>query len=65
MQNGWSPLHVASQEGHLDVVRTLIEAGANIDQADKVSTHTYTCMTSNPVIKYSVIVIHSHTLTCI
>ena len=29
---------MASQEGHLDVVKTLIEAGANIDQANKVST---------------------------
>ena len=29
---------MASQEGHLDVVKTLIEAGANIDQAEKVST---------------------------
>ena len=30
---------MASKEGHLDVVKTLIEAGANIHQADKVSTH--------------------------
>ena len=30
---------MASQEGHLDVVETLIEAGANINQATKVSTH--------------------------
>ena len=37
---------MASQEGHLDVVKTLIEAGANIHQAEKVSIHTYTCMTS-------------------
>ena len=33
---------MASQEGHLDVVKTLIEAGANIDQANKVSTHIST-----------------------
>ena len=39
LQDGRSPLHTASQEGHLDVVKTLIEAGANIDQANKVSTH--------------------------
>ena len=33
---------MASQKGHLDVVKTLIEAGANINEAekvDKVSTH--------------------------
>ena len=39
LQDGRSPLHMASQEGHLDVVKTLIEAGANINEADKVSTH--------------------------
>ena len=33
---------MASWKGHLDVVKTLIEAGANIHQADKVSQlHTY------------------------
>ena len=46
LQDGRSPLYMASQEGHLDVVKTLIDAGANIDQAEKVSIHTYTCMTS-------------------
>ena len=50
LQDGLSPLHMASQKGHLDVVKTLIEAGANINQANKVSTNTYTCMTSKPVI---------------
>ena len=39
LQDGSSPLQMASQEGHLDVVKTLIEAGANIDQANKVSIH--------------------------
>ena len=46
LQDGRSPLYMASQEGHLDEVKTLIEAGANIDQAEMVSIHTYTCMTS-------------------
>ena len=41
LQDGLSPLHMASQEGHLDVMKTLIEAGANIHQADKVRTQTY------------------------
>ena len=44
LQDGLSPLHMASQEGHLDVMKTLIEAGANIHQADKVSTHIPTCV---------------------
>ena len=38
LQDGWSPLLIASFYGHLDVVKTLIEAGANINQANKVST---------------------------
>ena len=46
LQDGLSPLYMASQKGHLDIVKTLIEAGANINQAVKVSTHNYTCMTS-------------------
>ncbi|KAL5509583.1 hypothetical protein EMCRGX_G004977 [Ephydatia muelleri] len=35
LQNGWSPLNAASDNGHLDVVKTLLEAGANINQATK------------------------------
>eukprot|EP00731_Ephydatia_muelleri_P033519 Em0031g27a len=33
LQNGWSPFNAASDNGHLDVVKTLLEAGANINQA--------------------------------
>ena len=36
LQNGYSPLHAASEDGHLDVVETLLKAGANINQAMKV-----------------------------
>ena len=36
LQNGCSPLYVASINGHLDVVKTLLEAGANINQAKEV-----------------------------
>ena len=48
LQDGWSPLKSSCFNGHLDVVKTLIEAGANINDADKVSTHitSCTCMTS-------------------
>ena len=48
-QDGWSPLKISSFKGHLAVVKALIKSGANINQADKMSTHI--C---------SVIVIHSH-----
>ena len=44
LQDGRSPLYVASWKGHLDVVKTLIEAGANINQAQRVSTHIPTCV---------------------
>ena len=37
LQDGGSPLGAASNNGHLDVVITLMEAGANINQADTVS----------------------------
>ena len=38
LQYGWSSLHSASFYGHLDIVRALIEAGANISQTTKVGT---------------------------
>ena len=38
LQNGWSPLYRASLNGHLDIVRALIEAGASISQANKVGS---------------------------
>ena len=50
LQDGWSPLHIASFFGHLDIVRALIEAGANISQVNKVGTvlvnqcHCITCV---------------------
>ena len=30
----------ASEEGHVEVVKSLIEAGANINHTNKVGTHT-------------------------
>ena len=36
LQDGWRPLFTASANGHLDVVKTLLEAGANINEATKV-----------------------------
>lgn len=36
LQDSWTPLHVASDKGHLDVVRELLAAGANVDAADNV-----------------------------
>ena len=35
-QDGWTALHLASQQGHVDVVRVLIAAKAHINQCSKV-----------------------------
>ena len=36
LQDGCSPLYAASCNGHLHIVKTLLEAGANINQATQV-----------------------------
>ena len=36
LQNGSSPLMIATLYGHLDVVKTFIEAGADVNHANKV-----------------------------
>jgi ankyrin repeat protein len=33
--NGCTPLHTASENGHVEVVRALVEGGADIDKADE------------------------------
>ena len=42
LQKGSCSLGIASYKGHLDVVKALMEAGANINQADEVSIHVHT-----------------------
>ena len=37
-QSGRTPLCIASQEGHTDAMRLLIDANAAVDQPDKVSS---------------------------
>ena len=36
LQNGWTPFHAASQEGHDQVVELLLQAGSSVDQKAKV-----------------------------
>ena len=36
LQNGLTSLVVASQNGHLEIVKSLIEAGANVNHTTKV-----------------------------
>ena len=39
LQDGRRPLYIASLNGHLGVVKTLMEAGANISETNKVGVH--------------------------
>jgi hypothetical protein len=43
--NGWTPLLAASDNGHVEVVRTLVGAGAAVNQAD-VGDHWVDCLCS-------------------
>ena len=36
LQDGWTPLVVASHQGHLEIVKSLIEAGVNVNHTIKV-----------------------------
>ena len=36
LQHGWTSLMYASDNGHADVVRLLLDAGASVDMADEV-----------------------------
>ena len=35
-QDGWTPLHVACQEGHVQVAELLLQAGASVEQETEV-----------------------------
>lgn len=49
LQNGLNALHLASKEGHVEVVAELIKQGANVDAATKVcatqESHRHTACT--------------------
>ena len=52
-QNGFTPLHLASQEGHTDMVSLLLEHKANVNPKSHVC-----CPHKYIIIKYKI-----HTLT--
>jgi ankyrin repeat protein len=35
-QDQWTPLHLAAQQGKLDVAQLLVQSGANIEAQNKV-----------------------------
>ncbi|EQC28863.1 hypothetical protein SDRG_13375 [Saprolegnia diclina VS20] len=43
--NGWTPLHIASQPGHCDAVTLLLAAGTGINRANNVRNRLYGCTT--------------------
>ena len=46
LQNGVTPLVSASQYGHLEIVKSLIEAGANVNHTTKVVKIKHHCLQS-------------------
>ena len=54
IQNGFSPLYVASQEGHTDVVDILLRKGADVNQ----TTTDEVCATYNKRLCLSVPIMH-------
>jgi ankyrin repeat protein len=42
MDNEFTPLHFAAQEGHIDIVRELIAAGAMFKRVPIMGTHPCT-----------------------
>ena len=54
LQDGQGALYAASLYGHLEIVKTLIDSGAEVNQCDNVGTFIF-----------SVIAMHSHTYTTI
>lgn len=49
-KQGVTPLHLASQEGHSDMVDLLLEKGANIHVATKVISSYYFFINGNELV---------------
>ena len=56
-QDKWTPLMLASQNGHVDVVNVLLQHGASVDLQDKVKLHMLTFLFISPH-KYKCIVVY-------
>ena len=42
VQNKWTPLHTAARQGHVTVVKTMIDLGADADYFDSVRDNIVT-----------------------
>ena len=56
MQDGFTPLYTASQEGHTAVVSVLIDGGATVDLPDQVQHHLVNSITLYRSVLYIVAV---------
>ena len=52
MQNGLNALHLASKEGHVNVVTELLDRGAVVDAATKVLASTATAFTASYIFGF-------------
>ena len=43
IKNQWTPLHIASQDGHNSVVETLMKYGADVNAVEEVSCFVQEC----------------------
>ena len=58
MQNGITPLFIASQKGHTSVVSLLLDKGAAVDLPDKVRINNFTCLVETIHSYYVIHIIH-------
>ncbi len=65
IQNGATPLHVASQEGHLPVVTILLDAGASVRPVTNVSSNKNVALEQSLICLLYAIFSHTATLVCI